>query len=201
MAFLLCLSVQFLARLFDFLNQASRRLTLLSRDSLILGMVADLRRSKAELITENTLLRQQLIVLQRQVQRPRFTPADRLWFVLLASRLHYWKEALLLAKPDTLLRWHRQGFRLFWKFKSRSRGGRPQVTPEIIALIQRLTAENRLWGAERIRGELLKLGLSVAKGTIQKYLAPYVQAGLLHKAGRPFSRIMPRRSGRVTFSP
>jgi hypothetical protein len=138
----------------------------------VLNRAADLTRSKAELIAENALLRQQLIVLQRTVQKPRFTPSDRLWFVLLASRLPHWKEVLLIFRPETLLHWHRKGFRLFWKFKSRSRGGRPRVTPELIALIQRLGTENRLWGAERIRGELLKLGLHVAKGTIRKYLRP-----------------------------
>jgi putative transposase len=74
-------------------------------------------------------------------------------------------------KPDTLLRWHRQGFQLFWKFKSRNRAGRPKLDTETVALIQQMAHENRLWGAERIRGELLKLGFPVAKRTIQKYLA------------------------------
>jgi putative transposase len=101
---------------------------------------------------------------------PRFL-SDRLWLVLLASRVKNWVEALLIFKPDTLLRWHRQGFRLFWRFKSRNRGGRPQLEAEVVALIQRMAQENRLWGAERIRRELLKLGLTVAKHTIQKYIA------------------------------
>jgi hypothetical protein len=87
------------------------------------------------------------------------------------SRVKNWKEALLIFKPYTLFRWHRQGLRLFWKFKSRNRGGRPKLDTEIVALIQRMAQENRLWGAERIRGELLKLGLTVAKHTIQKYIA------------------------------
>lgn len=171
MASLLNLPGPFLSCLCSFLNQAFRNLTQPARPSLVLSTAVDLTRSKAELIAENALLRQQLIVLHRQVQKPRFTPADRLWFVLLASRLPHWREVLLIFKPETLLRWHREGFRLFWKIKSRSRGGRPQVTRELITLIQRLATENRLWGAERIRGELLKLGLHVAKGTIQKYVA------------------------------
>ena len=99
-----------------------------------------------------------------------------------------------------MLRWHREGFRLFWKCNSRNHGGRPQVTPELIALIQRMATENRLWGAERIRGELLKLGFHVAKATIQKYLSPFGHIGLLPKSGRRFSRITATRSGRVIFS-
>ncbi len=91
--------------------------------------------------------------------------------VLLASRVKNWKDALLIFKPDTLLRWHRQGFRLFWKFKSRNCGGRPKLEAETVALIQQMAQENRWWGAERIRGELLKLGVTVAKHTIQKYSA------------------------------
>ena len=81
-----------------------------------------------------------------------------------------WKEALLIFKPETLLRWHRQGFRLFWKFKSRHRSGRPRLEAETVALIQQMAWENRLWGAERIRGELLKRGVTVAKHTIQTYI-------------------------------
>jgi hypothetical protein len=78
-----------------------------------------------KLAAENALLRQQLIILQRHSKKPWFTQTDRLWLVLLASRVRSWKEALLILKPDTLLRWHRQGFRLFWWFKSRNRDGRP----------------------------------------------------------------------------
>jgi putative transposase len=137
----------------------------------VLSTTADLTRSKADLIAENALLRQQLIVLNRQIKKPAFSQADRLWLVLLASRVKSWKASLLIFKPDTLLRWHRQGFRLFWKFKSRNRGGRPKLNTETVTLIQQMAQENRSWGAERIRGELLKLGFTVAKHTIQKYMA------------------------------
>ena len=139
-------------------------------NSPALSVATDLLRSKAELIAENALLRQQLIVLHRQVKRPRLTPADRLWLATLTRWLRNWKSALLIIKPETVLGWHRQGFRLFWKFKSRVRGGHPPLAAETIVLIQQLARENRLWGAERIRGELLKLGISVAKRTIQKYI-------------------------------
>ena len=86
--------------------------------SLVLGTVMDLTRSKPELIAENALLRQQLIVLTRPAKRPRFTPADRALLVLLASRVWAWRQALLIVQPETLLRWHRAGFRLVWRWKS-----------------------------------------------------------------------------------
>jgi transposase InsO family protein len=137
------------------------------------GAVLDLCRSKQELIEENILLRQQLIVLRRQVNRPQLTKADRALFVLLAGRLRTWKSALLIVQPDTLLRWHRQGFRLFWKRKSRTASRepkKPRLPAETVALISQMAAENRSWGAERIRGELLKLDIRVCKRTIQKYM-------------------------------
>jgi len=162
---------QLVVRLVTFFEHAFLRLTQPSRHLIVLSTVADLTRNKADLMAENALLRQQLIVLNCKVKKPAVSQSDRLWLVLLASRVKNWKDVLLIFKPDTLLRWHRQGFRLFWKFKSRDRGGRPQIASETIALIQQMARENRLWGAERIRGELLKVGLKVAKHTIQKYIA------------------------------
>jgi hypothetical protein len=92
--------------------------------------------------------------------------------VLLASRLRNWKQALGIVQPDTVLRWHRELFRWVWRHKSRRKRkrGRPPLTEEIVALIRRMAEENHTWGAERIRGELLKLGLRVSKSTIQKYM-------------------------------
>src|SRR5947209_17758387 len=90
--------------------------------------------------------------------------------VRLASRLRTWRHALVLVQPETLLRWHRQGFRLFWKSKSTPRSAKPRISEETQAVIRTMAAENRLWGAERIRGELLKLGIRVSKRTVQKYL-------------------------------
>lgn len=101
---------------------------------------------------------------------PQFTRSERLWLVHLASRVRNWKDILLILKPDTLPRWHRQGFRLFCKFESRNRDGRPKLSTETINLIKQMTKDNLLWGAERIRGELLKLGIRVATATIQKYM-------------------------------
>jgi putative transposase len=136
----------------------------------VLGILTDLVRSKPELVAENALLRQQLLVLRRSVKRPKVTQTDRLLLVLLASRVRAWRQALLILKPDTLLRWHRAGFRLFWRHKSKATTHTPRMPTETIALIVEMAAHNRLWGAERIRGELLKLGIRLSKRTIQKYL-------------------------------
>jgi hypothetical protein len=135
--------------------------------SLVLGTFADLTRCKAELLAENALLRQQLIILRRQVKRPVYKKADRL---LLARMVRTWKQALFLAQPETLLRWHRELFRLFWKHKSKVQARGPRLSLETITLIKEMAATNRLWGAERIRGELLKLDIRVSKRTIQKYI-------------------------------
>jgi transposase InsO family protein len=89
---------------------------------------------------------------------------------LLASRVRAWRQSLLVVQPATLLRWHREGFRLFWRWRSAPRSRQPRVSPETVALIQRMARENHLWGAERIRGELLKLRIHVGKRTIQRHM-------------------------------
>jgi putative transposase len=137
---------------------------------LLLGTLTDQARSKSELVAENTLLRQQLIILRRQVKRPACTKTDRMLLVLLVRMVRTWKQALFIVQPETLLRWHRQGFKLYWKYKSRATPAKPKISEETIALIKEMASTNRLWGAERIRGELLKLGLHVCKRTIQKYM-------------------------------
>ncbi len=139
---------------------------------LVIATLADLSRSKPDLIAENALLRQHLLILQRSVKRPRCTSADRVLLVLLARRARSWRHALLIVQPDTLLRWHRHLFRLVCRRRSQgnARPRRPRVAPETIALIQAMARANRSWGAERIRGELLKLDIRVAKWTIQKYM-------------------------------
>ena len=90
--------------------------------------------------------------------------------LLLARTVQYWKQALFIIQPETLLRWHREAFRLFWRRKSKAHSHKPKAAAETIALIREMAKENRLWGAERIRGELLKLGIRVCKRTIQKYM-------------------------------
>jgi putative transposase len=138
--------------------------------SLLLGTLADLARGKPELMAENALLRQQLIILSRQVKRPAYQKTDRLLLVLLARIVRTWKQALSLVQPETLLRWHRELFRLFWKLKSKAHARKLRLSLETISLIKQIAANNRLWGAERIRGELLKLDIRVSKRTIQKYM-------------------------------
>jgi putative transposase len=153
-------------------KQLFRRITEPARPNLVTGTLADLPRSRTELLAENALLRQQLIVFHRRVKTPRLTWRARLSLLFLARWDPNWKQVLQIIKPDTLLCWHREGFRLYWRWKSRVRvQTQPQrLAPETIALIQRMARENPLWGAERVRGELLKLGIRVAKRTIQKYM-------------------------------
>ena len=138
--------------------------------SLVPGSLSDLIRTRSQLIAENALLRQQLVVLNRSVKRPRLTDTDRSLLVLLASRVRAWKTALLIVQPDTLLRWHRQGFRLFWRRKSCPRARAPRLPIETITLIKEMAVSNRLWGVKRIQGELLKLDIKVSKRTIQRYV-------------------------------
>ncbi len=138
--------------------------------SLPLATFTDVGRSKSELLAENALLRQQLIILKRQVKRPTFSRTDRILLVLLARLVRAWQQALIIVQPDTLLRWHRELFRLFWRHRSKAPARKPKVAAETIALIGEMAKDNRLWGAERIRGELLKLGMHVCKRTIQKYI-------------------------------
>ncbi len=135
---------------------------------LILGLLSDFTRSRADLIIEDALLHQQLIVLNRQIKRPYLTNLDRFRLVFLSHFTTFWKQALHIVQPDTLLRWHRELFRLYWRQKSQ---GKPKVSPETIVLIEKMAKENHLWGAERIRGELLKLGIEVSKRTIQLYMS------------------------------
>jgi putative transposase len=121
---------------------------------------------------ENALLRKPLIILNRQVKRPTYRKADRLLLVLLARLVRSWQQALLIVQPDTLLRRHRELLRLVWKRKSQAASHTPKLAADTITLIREMAMKNRLWGAERIRGELLKLGIHVCKRTIQKYMRP-----------------------------
>ena len=134
------------------------------------GVAADAARSRRDLVLANALLRQQVLILHRQAKRPRLTALDRGLIVLLARRLRTWAQALVIVQPATVLRWHRHGFRLFWRRKSTPRATAARIPAETVALIRRMAAENRLWGADRIGGELLKLDVRVSQRTIQQYL-------------------------------
>ena len=128
-------------------------------------------RSKIRLEAENAVLRHQLIVLRRKVQgRVRLTDSDRRFFVQLYRWFPSILHVLTIVQPETLVRWHRAGFRYYWRWKSRPGAGRPQIETDLRALIRRLSIENPLWGAPRIHGELLKLGFEVAQSSVAKYM-------------------------------
>jgi transposase InsO family protein len=137
----------------------------------VLAVLASPFKSKVRLEAENAVLRHQLVVLRRGLHgRVRLTNHDR-WFLV---QLYRWFPAILqvltIIRPETLLRWHRAGFRGYWRWKSRPQGGRPQIDTELRGLIRRMSIENPLWGAPRIRGELLKLGFEVAQSSVAKYM-------------------------------
>ena len=135
--------------------------------------------SRAALATENLALRHQIGVLARTARRPRLRRRDRIFWVWLSRIWPDWRSALVIVKPETVITWHRQGFQLYWRWKSRAgKPGRPRVDPEIRELIRRISRENPLWGSPRIRDELALLGLKVAKSTVEKYMI---------KDGRPRS--------------
>jgi len=169
--------------------------------SLMLGTLTDQARSKSQLVAENAFLRQQLIILKRQVQRPACTTTDRMLLVLLARMARTWKQVLFIVQPETLLRWHRQGFKLFWKYKSRATSLKSRISQEAVALIQQMARDNRLWGAERIRGELLKLGIHVCKRTIQKYMRPVRTTRPRRQAWKTFLRTHAQQIWACDFLP
>ena len=139
----------------------------------ILSIVAAVRlffRSRGDTALEVLALRQQVAVLKRKRPRPHLNRLDRLFWTTLRSVWPRWEDALVIVKPETIIGWHRAGFRLYWRWRSRPRGGRPKITDEIRALIRRLAEENPTWGAPKIHGELLKLGLEVSERTVARYL-------------------------------
>ena len=129
------------------------------------------RRDAADLVLENLALRQPLAVLQRSAKRPRLRSRDRAFWVLLSRVWSNWRSVLTIVKPDTVVRGHRKGFRLYWRWKSRRRGpGRPPVCPEIRTLIRQMAEANPLWGAPHIHGELLKLGIEISERTVSNLM-------------------------------
>ena len=144
-------------------------------------------KSKSRLEAENAVLRHQLIVLRRKVHgRVRLTNNDRWFFIQLYRWFPSILQVLTIVRPETLVRWHRAGFRCYWRWKSRSRGGRPQIEADLRVLIRRMSIENPLWGAPRIHGELLKLGFEVAQSSVAKYMVK--RRGLPSQGWRIFLR-------------
>ena len=137
---------------------------------LLFALLRAAVRARGELVAENLLLRQQLDVLTRPTRkRPRLRARDRLFWVLVRPFVRDWRRHLVLVRPETVIHWHRQVWRLLWRWKSRARLGRPRLGAEVQALIARMARENSTWGSERIRGELLKLGIAVSKRSVQRY--------------------------------
>ena len=127
-------------------------------------------RIRRELVLENLALRHQLLVLARSSRRPRIQPADRLFWSWLARHWTSWRSAVVIVQPDTVVRWHRTAWQRYWTWKSRRRGpGRPRLSAELRALIERLARENPRWGSVRIQGELRKLGYDVGAESIRRY--------------------------------
>src|SRR6201991_2600361 len=147
---------------------------------LCLALFAAPFKSKSRLEAENAALRHQLIIMRRKVRgRVRLTNGDRLYFIQLYRWFPSALKAITIVRPETLVRWHRAGFRRYWRWKSRSLGGRPQIDADLRALIHRMSVDNPLWGAPRIHGELLKLGFQVAQSSVAKDMV---------KRGRPPSQ-------------
>jgi hypothetical protein len=157
----------------------------------VLAVLASPFKSKSRLEAENAVLRHQLIVLQRKVRgRAHLTNNDRWFFV----QMYRWFPSILkvvtIIEPETLVRWHRAGFRRYWRWKSRSRGGRPQIDVEPDTLIRQMSTENQLWGVPRIHGELLSFGLASGKQR-----SPHTwlsDAGCPVRGGGPFCAIARR---------
>lgn len=137
----------------------------------VLAVLASPFKSKSRLEAENAALRHQVVVLRRMVhRRVQLTNSDRLFFIQLYRWFPSVLKVITVIRPETLVHWHRAGFRRYWRWKSRSFGGRPQIDTELRTLIRQMSIENPLWGAPRIHGELLKLGFEVAQSSVAKYM-------------------------------
>ena len=136
---------------------------------IILGTLRSISRSHRDLALENLALSQQLATLKIRCLRPRLSDSDRLSWVALSQLWPGWTSVLHIVRPDTVVRWHRQSFRYSWRWKSR-RHGRPRIDQETRQLVRKMCSANSLWGAPRIHGELLKLGIDVSQATVSRYM-------------------------------
>ena len=162
--------------------------SLFTRLSALVSTAVRAFSTRSELVLENLALRQQLAVLRAKTSRPEVHTIDRPLWVALSRIWPKWKSALHLVKPQTVIAWHRMGFRLFWRWRS-SRGGRPTISEEVRALIRGMASENPGWGSPRIHGELLKLGIRVAQSTVSKLMpSPRRPSGPPSQTWRAFLR-------------
>ena len=138
---------------------------------LLAAVASATAKSRAALQVENLALRHQLGVLRRSVKKPKLATPDRLLWAWLCGVWRDWRSALAIVKPATVIAWHRRGFRLFWRWKIRhGRPGRPTVPEDVRRLIRTMCRDNPLWGAPRIHGELLKLGIDIGQTSVGKYM-------------------------------
>jgi hypothetical protein len=152
--------------------------------SLVVGTISDLPRSKTNLMVENAILRQQVIVLNRQVKQPKLTNSDRLRFVLLARFTNFWHTALHIVQPETLLRWHRELFRRYWRRKSKAKSRKPRIPQETIDLIKQMAIENPRWGAKKIEVNYSNWALISINAPSNATCARY-ENGILARTGLP----------------
>jgi hypothetical protein len=141
--------------------------------SFVLALLSAARvfvRSRGDTALEVLALRQQVAVLKRKQPRPCLGRLDRFFWITLRQLWSRWTEVLVIVRPETVISWHRAGFRLYWRWRSRPRGGRPKITAEIRALIHRMAEENPGWGAPKIHGEIQKLGFVLSERTVARYL-------------------------------
>ena len=143
----------------------------------VLSWFSAFLRSGHDIGLELAVLRQQLGVLKRKNSRPRLDRCDRLFWLVLRQVWSRWADALLIVKPDTVVRWHRAGFRFYWRMLCRHRPGRPKLTLELRELIRKIAVENPTWGAPKIHGELLMLGFDLSERTVSRYLARFKRRG------------------------
>jgi hypothetical protein len=123
------------------------------------------------IVLENLALRQQLAAMKRSIKRPQLRASDRIFWIILSRFWSNWRQALIVVKPETVVRWHKKGFKMFWRFKSpRNGAGRPPISPEIRELILKMAKANPLWGAPRIHGELLKLRIEISERTVSNLM-------------------------------
>ena len=163
---------------------------------LFVRMLCDCFRPREQLEAELLVLRHQLNILRRRApRRPRLSWADHALFIWLYRRCPRILNAITIVRPETVLRWHRMGFVAYWRWKSRSPGGRPRIAKEVRDLIRRMSLENPFWGATKIHGELLKLGIQVAQSTVSIYMVPRPDRPL--QSWRPTSYRSPWQNGYV----
>ena len=143
----------------------------------LLALISAMTADRSRLALENVALRQQIVVLKRSVKRAKIEDSDRIFWVLIRRLLDSWRDTLMIVQPETVIQWHRKGWRYFWDRKSKlGKPGRPPIDAEVVELIRRMSRDNVTWGSPRIRSELALLGHDVAESTVAKYMIRHPKA-------------------------